>query len=44
MNKDITNYSKTIFDSIKHIDENGKEYWEARELMKNFKIYQLAKF
>ena len=34
MNKDITNYSKTIFDSIKHIDENGKEYWEARELMK----------
>ncbi len=26
--------SKAIFDSIKHIDENGKEYWEARELQK----------
>lgn len=22
-----------IFDSIKHIDENGEEYWLARELM-----------
>ena len=22
-----------VFESIKHIDENGREYWEARELM-----------
>ena len=25
--------SKNIFDKIKHLDEEGKEYWEARELM-----------
>ncbi len=24
--------TKNIFDSIKHIDESGNEYWEAREL------------
>lgn len=26
-------YNDTIFDSIKHIDEDGNEYWLARELM-----------
>ena len=26
--------NKTIFENIKHIDEFGNEYWEARELMK----------
>ena len=26
--------NNNIFESIKHIDENGKEYWLARELMK----------
>lgn len=31
---DINLYSDKIFDSIKHIDENGYEYWEARELQK----------
>lgn len=30
---DIENYNTTIFESIKHIDSNGDEYWEARELM-----------
>ncbi len=25
-------YTEKIFEEIKHIDENGKEYWEAREL------------
>lgn len=30
MNEIETN--NNIFESIKHIDENGKEYWEAREL------------
>jgi len=33
MNK-IKNYTESIFDSIKHIDEFGNEYWEARELQK----------
>ena len=31
MNK-IKNYNKTVFEDIKHIDENGNEYWYAREL------------
>ena len=26
-------YTEKIFEEIKHIDENGREYWEARELM-----------
>lgn len=29
---DIELYSETIFENIKHKDENGIEYWEAREL------------
>lgn len=28
----ITNYNESVFESIKHIDENGCEYWYAREL------------
>jgi DNA-damage-inducible protein D len=28
----IEKYNEKTFDSIKHIDENGNEYWEAREL------------
>lgn len=32
MNK-IKEYNEKIFESIKHIDEYGNEYWEARELM-----------
>ena len=29
---EINAYNKTIFESIKHIDECGNEYWYAREL------------
>lgn len=29
----IEEYKERIFDEIKHIDELGNEYWEARELM-----------
>ena len=36
--------SKAIFDSIKHIDENGKEYWEARELQKALEYTEWRKF
>ena len=31
---EIEKYNTTIFERIKHIDEKGLEYWEARELMK----------
>ena len=27
-------YDEGTFESIKHIDENGGEFWYARELMK----------
>ena len=30
---EITNYNEKIFEEIKHIDENGVEFWYARELM-----------
>ena len=29
----LNNYNERCFEDIKHIDENGYEYWEARELM-----------
>ena len=28
----IKEYNETTFESIKHIDEYGNEYWYAREL------------
>ena len=28
-----TNYNNKTFEDIKHIDENGVEFWYARELM-----------
>ena len=29
----LKNYDKTVFENIKHIDDNGNEFWFARELM-----------
>ena len=31
---DIKEYTEKVFEDIKHIDENGNEYWLARELQK----------
>ena len=31
---EIKEYTEKVFEDIKHIDENGIEYWYARELMK----------
>ncbi len=31
-NNNIENYNETIFESIKHINEYGDEFWYAREL------------
>ena len=30
---EIKKYTEKVFEDIKHIDENGNEYWLARELM-----------
>lgn len=40
----IENYSENIFDSIRHVDENGVEYWEARELQKVLEYSQWRRF
>lgn len=32
--KELKEYKETIFESIKHVDEKGNEYWYARELQK----------
>ena len=36
MNDEIIKFEDTtkLFENIKHIDEFGNEYWNARELMK----------
>ena len=36
--------NKSSFEDIKHIDENGKEYWEARELMVALEYKRWDKF
>ena len=33
MENEIVNSTERVFEQIKHIDENGNEYWYARELM-----------
>jgi len=29
---DLTKESASLFESLRHVDENGVEYWSAREL------------
>jgi hypothetical protein len=43
MNK-IIKYEMTTFENIKHIDENGNEYWKARELQKLLEYTQWRRF
>jgi len=37
-------YNETIFESIKHIDEYGNEYWLARELQVTLEYKEWRKF
>ena len=44
-NNKLNNYKENTFESIKHIDESGNEYWEARELQtvleyKEWRLFQ----
>lgn len=41
---DIEKINNTIFESIKHIDEDGGEYWLARELMVVLNYTQWRRF
>lgn len=40
----IQNYQENIFETIKHIDEYGNEYWLARDLMQVLKYVEWRKF
>ena len=41
---DIKEYTEKVFEDIKHIDENGNEYWLARELQKVLQYTQWRRF
>ena len=40
----IKNYTIKLFEEIKHIDEEGREYWLARELQKVLEYKQWRRF
>ena len=42
--KELNEYNESIFESIKHFDEFGQEYWEARELMCALEYVQWRRF
>ena len=42
--KEVTTYSQQTFENIKHFDENGNEFWYARELQKAFEYTEYGKF
>lgn len=44
MMNDISVYSEQTFESIKHINENGQEYWLARELQPVLEYAQWRRF
>ena len=41
---EIKEYTEKVFEDIKHIDENGIEYWEARELQHVLEYSQWRRF
>ena len=41
---ELEKINETIFESIKHVDEDGNEYWYARELQKVLDYTQWRKF
>lgn len=44
MNKRLTKKTMTLFESIKHIDENGVEYWTSRSLWKVLEYTEYRNF
>ena len=41
---ELKEYKEKVFEDIKHIDENGNEYWNARELMPLLEYTEWRKF
>ena len=42
--KELEKINETIFESIKHVDDEGNEYWYARELQKVLESTEWRKF
>ena len=42
--KEVITYSQQTFENIKHTDENGTEFWYARELQKALEYAEYGKF
>lgn len=42
--KEIVTYSQQTFENIKHTDENGTEFWYARELQTALEYAQWRRF
>ena len=40
----IDKYNESLFEEIKHIDEDGNEYWSARELQNVLQYKEWRKF
>jgi len=41
MNKEVTKSTQTVFEQIKRVDENGNEFWTARDL---FKVLEYSEY
>lgn len=41
---DLENYNNIVFEKIKHIDENGVEFWYARDLQSVLEYKQWKNF
>ena len=41
---ELKNINETIFESIRHVDDEGNEYWYARELIKMLKYSNWQNF
>ena len=41
---EIKEYTEKVFEDIKHIDDEGNEYWYARELQVVFEYTQWRRF
>ena len=41
---EIKEYTEKMFDDIKHLDDNGNEYWSARELQNILEYKEWRKF
>lgn len=40
----MTDYNQTLFENIKHLDDNGAEYWNSRELAQALEYSDLRNF